>query len=76
MLEYLEPFNCAQTVVILACKQISSESFKNKITNKLTNHMYNHLTVCKEVSAGSFKNVIYKLCAYKTYIICIKRIWH
>ena len=35
MFEYLEPFNCVQTIVILVCKQISSESFKNKITYKL-----------------------------------------
>ena len=35
MLEYLELFNCEQTIVILVCKEISSDSFKNKITNKL-----------------------------------------
>ena len=35
MLEYLEPFNCVQTTVIFACKQICSDSFKNKIINKL-----------------------------------------
>ena len=29
------PFNWVQTIVILACKQISSDSFKNKITYKL-----------------------------------------
>ena len=34
-LEYLELFNCVQTIVILMCKQISSVSFKNKITNEL-----------------------------------------
>ena len=33
MLEYLEPFNRVQTIVILVCKQISSDSFK--ITYKL-----------------------------------------
>ena len=33
--EYLEPFNYVQTIVILVCKQISSDSFKNKITYKL-----------------------------------------
>ena len=33
--EYLEPLNCVQTVVILMCKQISLDSFKNKITYKL-----------------------------------------
>ena len=35
MLEYLEPFNCVQTIVILVYKQISSDLFKNKITSKL-----------------------------------------
>ena len=35
MLEYLEPFNCVQTVVILVCKQISLDSLKNNITYKL-----------------------------------------
>ena len=35
MLEYLEPFNCVQTMVILVCKQISSDSFETKITNKI-----------------------------------------
>ena len=32
MLEYLEPFNCVQAIVILLCKKISSDSFKNMIT--------------------------------------------
>ena len=52
MLEYMEPVNCEQTTVIVVCKQINSESFKNKITNKLLikNHIYNHLTVCKQIS--------------------------
>ena len=68
VLEYLEPFNCAQTIAILVCKQICSDSFKNKITYKLTNHTYNHLTVCKQMSSGSFKDVIYKLCIYKSYV--------
>ena len=35
MFEYLESFNYAQTIVILVWKQISSDSFKNKITYKL-----------------------------------------
>ena len=35
VLEYLEPFNYVQSIVIIVCKQISSDSFKNKITNKL-----------------------------------------
>ena len=37
MLEYLEPFNCVKTTVILVCKQISSDSFKNKITYRVLN---------------------------------------
>ena len=35
MLEYLEPFNCVQTIVILVCKQINSDLFENKITNNI-----------------------------------------
>ena len=37
MFEYLETFNCVQTILllILVCQQISSDLFKNKITNKL-----------------------------------------
>ena len=35
MLEYLDPFNFVQTIVILVCKQISSDSIENEITNKL-----------------------------------------
>ena len=41
MLEYLELFNCVQTIVILVCKQISSDSFQNKITNKLLTYKSN-----------------------------------
>ena len=33
-----KPFNCIQTVAIIMCKQISSNSFKNKMTNKLFNY--------------------------------------
>ena len=77
MLEYLETFNCVQTIVILVSKQISSISFKNKITYKLlTYKSYNHLTVCKLMKSGSFRNIIDKLCIYESYIICKKRIWH
>ena len=47
LFEYQEPINYVQAIVILVCKQISSDSFKSKITNKLTNYMYNHLTVYK-----------------------------
>ena len=35
MLEYLEEFKCVQTILILVCKQISSDLFKNKISYKL-----------------------------------------
>ena len=38
MLEYLESFNGEQTIVILVCKQISSDSFENKITYGLLNY--------------------------------------
>ena len=34
-LEYAEPFNYVQTIVILMYQPISSDSFKNKITYKL-----------------------------------------
>ena len=41
MLKYLEAFDCVQTIVILVCKQIFSDSFKNKITYKpLTQKSY------------------------------------
>ena len=61
MLEYTEPFNYLQTIVILVSKQIGSDSFKNKITYKLLTHksyekkgmhlIYN----CKQMNSGSFK---------------------
>ena len=35
MLEYLEPFNCVQIIVIVMCKQNNTNSFKNKIIYKL-----------------------------------------
>ena len=35
MLEYFEPFNWVQTIVMLVFKQISTDLFKEKITNKL-----------------------------------------
>ena len=35
MFEDLEPFNCVQTIVIFVYQQISSDSFKNKMTNNL-----------------------------------------
>ena len=41
------------TIAIPASKQISSNSFKNKIIYKLftyKSYMYNHLTVCKQMT--------------------------
>ena len=35
MLEYWKSFNDMEIIVILVCKQISLDSFKNKINNKL-----------------------------------------
>ena len=40
MLEYLETFNCVQTIVILVSKKISFDSFKNKINYKLLTSKY------------------------------------
>ena len=41
MLKYLESFNSVQINTTFVCKEISSDSFKNKITNKLlTNKLY------------------------------------
>ena len=31
----MDPFNRVETILILSCKQIASDSFKNKITYKL-----------------------------------------
>ena len=36
--EFLKPFNSVQTIVIIVCKQINSDSFKNKITHQLLTH--------------------------------------
>ena len=60
MWEYLEPLNYVQTIVIFVCKQISSDSFKNKITYDLQIICITILTVCKQMSSGSFRNVINK----------------
>ena len=41
---------CVETIAILVCKQIRSNSFKNEITYKLftyKSYMYMHLNVCK-----------------------------
>ena len=38
------------------CKQISSDSFKNKITDKLAKQiMYNHLIVCNKWALACLK---------------------
>ena len=42
-----------QPIAILVCKQISSNSSKNKITHKLftyKSYMYNQLTMCKQMT--------------------------
>ena len=47
--QYLKPYNCVQAIAILVVKQISSNSFKIKITNKLftdKSYMYIYLNVC------------------------------
>ena len=74
MLEYLEPFNSVQKVVIFIYKKFWLIQKKRLPPNYwLMNHMYNHLTVCKQMSSDSFTNVIDKLCVYRS---CIKIIWH
>ena len=36
-----KPYNCVETLVILQCKEVSSNSFKNKITKySVTSHTY------------------------------------
>ena len=70
MLEYLEPFSSVQTIIILVCTQISSDSFKSMITYKLLtyrSHMHNHFIVYKQISTGLFKNAMYKLCLQIIY---------
>ena len=50
ILEYLELFNCVQIIVILVCKQIGSDSFKDEINYKLLtykSYLHNYLTVCE-----------------------------
>ena len=61
-------------------KQISSDSFKNKITNKLftsQSYRYKHLTVCKQMSFGLFKmlHTKYSLINH-IFDICMNKIWH
>ena len=72
VLEYLATFNCVQTIVILVCKQISSNLFRNK--KLLTYKSYawpfnwplaclnmlstNYLTVWKKLSSDLFKDII------------------
>ena len=46
VLEYLELSNCVQAIIILVHKQISFDSFKNKITYKLlTYKSYVRITI-------------------------------
>ena len=68
MLESLEPFNCVQTIVIFVCKQISSDSFKDKITRKPLSYK-SYIYPFNYVQTNEFwfvKNVISKLCIYKS----------
>ena len=47
----MKPFNCAKTIAILVCKQISCNSFKNQISDKLISYIsYIYLNVCKEIT--------------------------
>ena len=46
----MKPFNCVETIAMLECKQISSNSFKNEITFKLFNYTYIDINVCKEIT--------------------------
>ena len=41
---------CVETIAILMCQQISSNSFKNEITDKLISNMYIYLNVCKQMT--------------------------
>ena len=48
----MKPFNCVETIVILVCKQICSNTFKNEITDKIFFYkscMYINLNVCKRI---------------------------
>ena len=69
MLEYLEPFNCMQTIIVLVSNKLTLIHLKIRLlTNLLIYKSYNYLTLCKKMSSGLFKNVIYKLLIYKSYI--------
>ena len=67
VLVIIKLFNYVEGITILACKQISFNSFKNEITYKLFtykqmtnvkvlllhNNTWNHLTVCKQMIDNS-----------------------
>ena len=68
ILEYLEPLNCVQIIVILCANKLGLTYVKMKLP---TNYwLTNHLTVCKQMSSGSFKMLSTKS-VYKSYIFNI-----
>ena len=58
--------------MILLWKQISSNSFKNKITCQLYVKSVKH--IANKWVLACQKNIIYKLCIYKSYIIFIENL--
>ena len=63
MLEYLQLFNYVQTIVILVCKQISSDLFVNKINNNLLSYKsyvqpFNYIETIAQ-SAGTVEYTAY-----------------
>ena len=77
VLEYLEPFNCVQTLVIHVCKQISSHTFKNKITNKLLTYK-SYIQPLDLFQINELRLVLkcYLLSMPFESYICMKNIWH
>ena len=67
----MKPFNCIESIGLLVCKQISSNSFKNEIIDKLIRHiMYIDLNECKQMTdvkllLSHIKTVTIWLCAKK-----------
>ena len=43
----MKPFNCVETIAILMCKQMSSNSFENEITYKVFTykHAFNYVQI-------------------------------
>ena len=70
--EYLQLVNCVQTILILLCKQNSSDSIKKKIPTNywLTNHLYNHLPLWKQMSTRSIES--HSMCLQIIYNIYTK----